>query len=337
MSRSSETKRGEGRALRMLVATICMPVALLAVETAWAARPARGERIEEQEVAADEARGGLRYTIMVAKFENESTWHGYDITTAWSELLSTMLAKSGRFTVVAEKDMRVEAMIEQDFAGSGRVQEGSRNAPATGHLTPAQLLVKGTVVEIVDGTLGGDGSLRVGDIPVRIGRDEAAVGMTIQVIDSQTGSVVAAERVVGKAHKHNLGLSNLPLGGALNLRQKDMVSNACADAMEEAVEVVCSALGDVRWQGSVVAASSPEKVIVNRGEREGVPLGQVFEVGTSAALTDPDTGEYLDFEFTPVARLEVFKVSEKVCYCRRLHGSGSIERGMTVIVPDGTM
>ena len=64
---------------------------------------------------------GLRYTIGVTKFENRSGWRGqWDIGDAWGAVLTDSLYQTGRFIVVGEKDMRQDAMMEQDLAASGR-------------------------------------------------------------------------------------------------------------------------------------------------------------------------------------------------------------------------
>src|SRR5690348_1681992 len=87
--------------------------------------------------------GGLRYSITVTKFDNAAGWSGrFDIGDAWGTVLTDLLSKSGKFIVLGEKDMRSEAMNEQDFAASGRTAGGNK-APVTGQMTPAQLLVKG--------------------------------------------------------------------------------------------------------------------------------------------------------------------------------------------------
>ncbi len=50
---------------------------------------------------ADEATGGLRYTITVSKFENRAGWHGqWDIGDAWGAVLTDMLNQSGKFIVL---------------------------------------------------------------------------------------------------------------------------------------------------------------------------------------------------------------------------------------------
>ena len=70
---------------------------------------------------AQDATGGLRYSITVTKFENQAGWHGYwDIGDAWGTVLTDMLNQTGRFIVLGETDMRAAALDEQDFAASGR-------------------------------------------------------------------------------------------------------------------------------------------------------------------------------------------------------------------------
>ena len=74
---------------------------------------------------AEEASGGLRYSITVTQFENRSGWAGYwDIGDAWGTVLTDMLNQTGKFIVLGETDMRYAAMDEQDFAASGRTASG---------------------------------------------------------------------------------------------------------------------------------------------------------------------------------------------------------------------
>ncbi len=68
---------------------------------------------------------GLKYTIAVSKFNNKSNWRGeWNLGDAWSAVLTDSLNQTGRFIVLGEKDMRREAMAEQDFAASGRAAGG---------------------------------------------------------------------------------------------------------------------------------------------------------------------------------------------------------------------
>jgi curli biogenesis system outer membrane secretion channel CsgG len=96
--------------------------------------------------------GGLRYSVTVSQFENEAGWYGHwDIGNAWGTVLTDLLNQSGRFIVLGETDMRYEAMAEQYLAASGRTAGGGK-APATGQMTPAQILVKGAITHVQDDT-----------------------------------------------------------------------------------------------------------------------------------------------------------------------------------------
>jgi hypothetical protein len=112
---------------------------------------------------AQEAAGGLRYSITVSKFENKAGWYGqWDIGDAWGTVLTDMLNQTGRFIVLGESDMRQEAMGEQDLGASGRTAGGAKTA-VTGQMTPAQLLVKGAITHVQGDTAGAGGvSIGVG-------------------------------------------------------------------------------------------------------------------------------------------------------------------------------
>ena len=110
---------------------------------------------------AEEATGGLRYSISVTQFENRAGWHGYwDLGDAWDTVLTDMLNQTGKFIVLGEMDMRFAAMDEQDFAASGRTA-GGKKAPATGQMTPAQLLVKGAITHVQGSTGDMGGGIRI--------------------------------------------------------------------------------------------------------------------------------------------------------------------------------
>ncbi|MFA5353470.1 MAG: hypothetical protein WC291_04530, partial [Thermodesulfovibrionales bacterium] len=55
--------------------------------------------------------GNLRYSVMVSKFENRSNWSGqWNLADTFGSVLTESLHNSGRFIVIAEKDMRREAL-----------------------------------------------------------------------------------------------------------------------------------------------------------------------------------------------------------------------------------
>jgi curli biogenesis system outer membrane secretion channel CsgG len=279
--------------------------------------------------------GGLRYSITVSKFENRAGWHGqWEIGDAWGTILTDLLNQTGRFIVLGEKDMRQEAMAEQDFAASGRAAGGAK-APVTGQMTPAQLLVKGAITHVQDSTAGGHGGVSVGGFRIGGAGGKGEVNATIYIVDSTTGQVMASKSVTGVSTKKGLdiGYSGAGFGADAGGYQKDNVGKAVTAACKDAVDFLIAQLPKIPWTGSVAQVAGG-KVYVNRGSREGIAEGQEFAVGEANIVRDPDTGEVLDQSVNEVARLQVSQVKEKLSICTVKSGNaGAIKKGMMVKLP----
>jgi len=277
---------------------------------------------------------GMRYSISVAKFENRSNWSGrWNLGDAWGAVLTDSLNQAGRFIVLGEKDMRREAMQEQDFAASGRAAGGGKKV-ATGQMTPAQLLVKGNITHFEDGTAGGGGGIGFKGFRIGAGGGAAEINVIMYIVDSTTGQVLASKKCYGKVSKKHLslGLRKGGFSGNIGGFKKTNAGKAIEMAVDEGVAFMISQLEDIPWTGAVVLTKEG-KVYVNRGEREGVEVGQTFCVGKAEVLRDPDTGEVLDQSLDKVGTVKVVKVKQKISICKIIKGSG-IKKGMTVLLPD---
>ncbi len=279
--------------------------------------------------------GNLRYSIMVNKFENKANWRGqWELGDAWGTILTDQLVQSGKFIVLGEADMRGAAMQEQDLAASGRTA-GGKKAPKTGRMTPAQLLVKGAITHVQE-TKGGSGGFSLGKgilSGVSIGGSAggAEINITIYVCDSATGQVKASKSVIGKSGKRGIGIGyhGSKLGGLtgdLEGFEKDNMGQACTDAVAQTVEFLVAQLASIPWEGTV-SLVKPDKLLINRGSREGVAVGMKFDVGKVEEIVDDDTGEVLDSEMTKVGTVVVTEVKEKIAYTTPLEGA---EKGMGV-------
>jgi curli biogenesis system outer membrane secretion channel CsgG len=281
---------------------------------------------------AEEASGGLRYSITVSKFENRSGWYGqWDIGDAWGTVLTDMLNQTGKFIVLGETDMRYAAMEEQDFAASGATA-GGKKAPVTGQMTPAQLLVKGAITHAQDDTGGMGGGIRIKGITLGGGGGKGEVNATIYIVDSTTGQVVASKSVVGTHERKSMdvGYASGSWGAAFGGHSNDNVGLAVQDACAEAVAFLLEQLPGFQWSGTVVMVKGG-KVYVNRGTREGVSVGQTFTVGEVEVLRDPDTGEVLDESMTHIANLRVSQVKEKLSIADVTAGDvAAVSKGMTI-------
>ena len=111
--------------------------------------------------------------------------------------------------------------------------------------------------------------------------------------------------------------------------KKDNVGKACEDAVSQAVDFLIEQLANIPWEGTVALAKA-DKILINRGQREGVKIGQKFNVGSIEELVDEDTGEVLDVEMTQIGILEVIQVKEKIAYCKAIEGGDKIQKGMSI-------
>jgi curli biogenesis system outer membrane secretion channel CsgG len=282
--------------------------------------------------SSDAGKGGnLRYTISVSKFQNKAGWSGrWDVGDGFGSIMTDALQASKKFVVLGETDMRKEAMNEQDLATSGRTA-GGKKAPKTGQMTPAQLLLKGEITHVQDSTVGGAGGVSLYGFRVGGGGARAEVNATIYIIDSTTGQVKASTKVVGKSGRRslNLGYSGSHFGGDLGGFMNDNVGKACEDAVAQSIEYLEKQLDKIPWEGSVIKTG--DKILINRGSREGVEQGNVFVVGTTESITDKDTGEVLDTEMKQVGKIKAVTVKEKLSYCEAIEGGDKIKADMTIM------
>ena len=123
-------------------------------------------------------------------------------------------------------------------------------------------------------------------------------------------------------HGSKLGGLTGDIGGFM----KDNMGKAAMDACNQALEFLVAQLDSIPWEGSVSLVKS-DKLIVNRGTREGVEVGMKFDVGKVEEIVDEDTGEVLDSELTKIGTVTVTEVKEKICYTTALEGA---EKGMGV-------
>ncbi|HYA14691.1 MAG TPA: FlgT C-terminal domain-containing protein, partial [Syntrophales bacterium] len=112
--------------------------------------------------------------------------------------------------------------------------------------------------------------------------------------------------------------------------KKTNVGKAVEQAIDQAVAFISEQVGHIPWEGTVILVKDG-KVYINRGAREGVAPGQIFQVGHTEQIRDPDTGELLDSAMEKVGTVVVESVKEKISICRTETGREKIEKGMTIM------
>jgi hypothetical protein len=336
------------RTITLMTLLIASIFATLLTTDAFADRPNRNEgtspvqedeRVQQSstggsQLEAAELRGGMRFRILVNEFVDNSNYYyrhrsgAYSITRAWQEELVHALNSDGRFMAIAGRDDRVNAREEQEFQASDWANK-TKTVAEMGRMTGANLIARGEVVSIRESNnIAG----RLGSV---LGASSKGyeVTMIIHLTDAQTGVVLASERLTGKSRKNGLSLPRLPGGISLALDSNPNLEKAAADALKQAVEVCARQLDQVTWVGLVIKVKAEDNIAINRGSREGVSVGQVFEVGYAESLFD-ETGELLDYSMDSVGKLQVFNVREKIAYCRVVSGNGAaVKESMNIWIP----
>jgi curli biogenesis system outer membrane secretion channel CsgG len=321
-------KKEENAMKRSIWAGLCLGLAVL-LQVSWLSA--------ETTIPAPPS-GNLRHSITVNKFANEAGWRGkWSVGDGMQTAMTNLLHESGWFIVLGDGGMRQAAMNEQDFAASGRTAQGKKTAKI-GRMTPAQLLVRGSITHVQDDTGSGGGGLSFQGFRIGGSAGKAEMNITIYLVDAETGQVKASTDVIGTSGKkgftigyHGDALGGL--GGNLGGQMKDNVGKAMEDAVGQAVMFLIRQLEGIPWEGSVIMVKG-DKVIINRGSREGVSEGREFKIGSVDELVDPDTGEVLDSEMIQVGTIKVTRTKEKISYCAPISGGDRIKKGMSVFAMD---
>jgi len=279
----------------------------------------------------DKAKGGLRYSVVVDKFQNKTENKG--LGDEWSTVLTSKLFESGQFIVVALPDAQVSALKEQLRAASGKTAQGKK-APARGQATPAQLLVSGVITNYKENASDQGGGIGVGRFRINAGRSTVEVRGTLQMIDTTTGTVVAAKEFTGVAAARGMGVKEddekTKKGDDAKLARQANIHAAFEKALEDVIPWMVKQLPSVRWRGTVVRVDQMG-IIVNRGQREGVATGDEFIVGEPDIVRDPDTGEIIDELIRERARIKVVQVSDRTAICTLVNGDvGQIVERMAI-------
>jgi TolB-like protein len=219
-----------------------------------------------------------------------------EVQTVEDALIRTFVA-TNKFDVIERAKM--EAVVnEHDFATSSFGDPA--NAARLGKLLGAQYLVVGNVHEL--GT-----SVVHGDIPYV---DEttctatARLRIEMRVVRTETGKIVAAHM----ADSDTIGAKGQACGTSPQA--------ALVKALDRVAQFLVGKTIDLVYPIRVVHVGGDE-ITLNRGEGGDFVVGATLECFTQGeAIVDPDTGETLGNQETPVGKVTVEQVMPKLSRAR---------------------
>ncbi len=140
------------------------------------------------------------------------------------------------------------------------------------------------------------------------------MGMTMYVVDVQSGEIISSESIQETVHAADLNVAaiykNVAFGGSVFYRTP--LGEATARVMDKAVVRVTNVIASQRWEPRVAKLRGDGALILNGGRdrelRPGVEL-EVIEPGP--AIIDPDTGDSIGRESaTAIAHVRVTEVED---------------------------
>ena len=276
---------------------------------------------------------GIKHAIAVTGFDNPQNWRAQvELGGGFATMLESALFESGRFVMVERAELG-NVIAEQDLQASGRAATSTEVAQ-TGLIRSAKYQATGTITRVSDSTQGSGGTFGIKGLRLGIGGKKSELELVVKLIDTTSSTVVASERILGKAggSKLNVGFYSHGVGGDLGGFAETPLGEAAQDAISQAVTFIAMEMEDYEITANVVTVRGPETIVINRGESYGVSVGDVFLVREAGEiLTDPATGEILDtFEGAVTGKIKVNRVSEKVAYSELVDGIAPV-RGDAVV------
>jgi len=220
--------------------TAVVPVLAAATILAGVATPASAQKAERPTVAVVD----LDYGTL------QRWWEGnWDIGKGIADMIVDELVNDGSYRVIERK--RLEAILaEQDFSNSERADPSAASVVKIGKAAGVKYLIVGSITkfgtENKDMKVGGGGwgGGRFGLGKVGTSKGKAVVGLTVRIIDTSTGEIMASAKGEATSSRSGLLLGGGGGGGGggliggFEMGSSDFRSTILGEATEEAVKDV---------------------------------------------------------------------------------------------------
>ena len=227
------------------------------------------------------------------KFENRASFSlSWDLGDGMRDILVDRLVATGRYHVVERPEL--DSVLGELRLQQSGVTRQARRAEA-GRLKNVQYLIKGTVTDFghVSTTRG---FLGLPNIEALGGANRAVMGMTLYVVDVESGEIVASESLSESVRASDVTVKaaykDVSLGGRTFYRTP--LGKVTSRVIGRAVGRITDAIADRPWIPKIALIQDQETVIINGGRDRGLKGGEVYEIfETGLPIFDPDTGDNL--------------------------------------------
>ncbi len=256
---------------------------------------------------------GPKLRVAVVKFQDKSAYGRGRLGGAVQDILTTELAKSGRFILVARGGDLDVVLDEQDFAKTGTVKAGT--GAKSGEVLGLNAVVTGAISQF--GVKQKSATYLVGASKTQT----AEATVDVRVVDASTGQVIFADSGTGVHEASSTQV--LGIGGATGY-DETIEGKALRAAIAKFIDNMVGRMEAIEWSGKVAAVDGDE-VTVNAGRKTGLRAGDRLRVfGEGREVIDPDTkvslGRKPGREKGEIEVADFF--GEDAAVCRRIGGEG---------------
>ena len=239
-----------------------------------------GQRQELEELGAQYR--GPQYTVAILTFENKTPSRVLGVGEAATEILRTIVKKSGLEPIVlTDEEMRQqERLIE--LQQSGAVKVGKKDA-AEGYMS-IDYRISGAVTAYSELEEGSD--ILVAQSKTQVAR----VQVDYALVDVATGRTLLAESGAGEYRKKTGGVLGL---GSRSTYDTGLREGALRDALTKAMASMIKKLNAQPFRTSIVLVDG-DTILIRAGTRSRLAPGTVLAVyRPGEELVDPETGRVI--------------------------------------------
>jgi curli biogenesis system outer membrane secretion channel CsgG len=220
---------------------------------------------------------GPKLRVAVVKFQDKSGYGKGRLGGAAQDILTTELARSGKFILVTRQDLDL-LLDEQDLAMSKMVKAGT--GAKSGEILGVNAIITGSVSQF--GVKQKSATYLLGASKTQT----AEATVDVRVVDSSTGQIIFADSGVGVHESSSTEV--LGIGGRTGY-DETMEGKAFRAAVAKFIDNMIQKMESIEWTGRIASVDGAE-VTVNAGQKTGLRVGdrlQVFEEGRD--VIDPAT------------------------------------------------
>ena len=266
----------------------------------------------------------IKPTIAVIKFENRAPFpFGWNIGGGMADVLVDKLVATKRYHVVERPD--IDSVIREiKFQQSGATRSQGRTA--AGRIKNVQYLVKGVVTDFGHvSTHGGFFSGGGWDIFGTAAR--AVMGVTVQVIDVESGEVICSQSINESVRAKDLEVKAAYRGVAFGGKSfyRTPLGKATGKVIGKAVRRIGKTIANRPWAPKVAQITPEGQAVINGGRNHKFLVGMEFDVmKPGAPVIDPDTGDMLGrHPGTPLGRVRIFRVERRYSVAEMVNGKAA--------------